>query len=214
MEEDDKAIATEAERLAAILSIKEEDKAAVAVMAVSGPKVNLPTYMPEDVEYWLATCDGMFDLWKNADGTPAIDDAMRLTLLTPALPAHVRLVYKKHVLDKDYAGFKTALIGAVKKTDAILFDECVSAKHSPHQTPSQYCQELEVKLKMVEQKDLMKWFIKHSLERSMPLNVRSTMSSDEYGPDYLKKVDKVYANQRTPTTVSSVETMVASLEKT
>ena len=174
----------------------------------------MPAYDPEDIDFWLAGVDGHFKMCKKANGEPAFDDEEKLTLLRSVVPPEVMRLYKKQILDKDYNGFKTAISGAVQKTDAQIYEDVWAAKIQPHQTPSQYCHTLMVKLDMVQQKDLKKWIVKHSLERGLHANIRSAMADDNYGPEYLRKVDKVHANQRTSqtaATTASVESVIASM---
>jgi hypothetical protein len=151
---------------------------------------------------------------KKANGEQAFDDEEKLTLLRAVVPPEVMRMYKKQILDKDYNGFKAAISGAAQKTDAQIFEDIWAAKIQPQQTPSQFCQTQMVKLDMVQQKDMKKWIIKHLLERGLQTNIRAVMADDDYGQEYLKKADKVYANQRTyavPVAVATVESVAASM---
>ena len=97
-------------------------------------KINLPQWDAEDPAYWFVRAEGNFELLKGADGVALqLSDKEKLTLVGNAIPAEVMKRYKADVIANSYDTFKNAICGATTKTEALLFEDIVSAKIKPGQ---------------------------------------------------------------------------------
>ena len=161
--------------------------------------INLPQWDAEDPTYWFVRAEGNFELLKGADGTTLpLSDKEKLTLVGNAIPAMVMKRYKADVVASDYEAFRSAICGAMTKTDAQLFEEIVTAKVKPGQLPSSFLQSQKVRLGLLSSKDRDGWILKHSLERQMPATISAAMAGviyeDKDPQSYLGHIDTIYAN--------------------